>query len=214
LRKRIAQLLGRALAEHAPRETTPAVGLIPPGLIGHSRARRRLTSKKEGTGPIDSVELTAAVLNHPTGLYTDTARVLFSALEREGVRVRTVNTTNREFFDALDSGSVDLVLGRWTATYPDADCFAHGLYDPHVGTLRRFFQSTELESFVRRTRAETDSLVRRALYRDFEQVLITEALMVPLFHEKTYRFARPEVEGLRISLIHPLVSYDELYLRR
>ena len=36
---------------------------------------------------------------------------------------------------------------------------------------------------------------------------------MPLFHEQTYRFARPEVEGLSVSYWFPIVAYEELRLR-
>ena len=40
-----------------------------------------------------------------------------------------------------------------------------------------------------------------------------DACLIPLFHPQTYRFARPEVEGLEVSHGGPCVIYDELALR-
>ncbi len=38
--------------------------------------------------------------------------------------------------------------------------------------------------------------------------------MLPLFHDQVYCFARPEVEGLDSLGSNPVVSYDELWIRR
>ena len=38
-----------------------------------------------------------------------------------------------------------------------------------------------------------------------EQILADEAVIVPLFHDRTYRFARPEVEGLTMTSLLSIV---------
>jgi hypothetical protein len=38
-------------------------------------------------------------------------------------------------------------------------------------------------------------------------------LLLPLFHEQTYRFARPEVEGLSLSSVVNVVDYASLLIR-
>jgi hypothetical protein len=66
---------------------------------------------------------------------------------------------------------------------------------------------------VARARTETTASVRHGLYLQFEEILADEALLLPLFHEQAYRLARPEVEGLSVSLGFPVVSFEELRLR-
>ena len=38
-------------------------------------------------------------------------------------------------------------------------------------------------------RAEADPSIRHALYRQAEEIIAREALLIPLFHEQIYRFA-------------------------
>jgi ABC-type transport system substrate-binding protein len=52
--------------------------------------------------------------------------------------------------------------------------------------------------------------VRHSLYREIEEIIAREALLLPLFHEQAYRFARPEVEGLSVSFWEPSVDYSNL----
>jgi len=51
------------------------------------------------------------------------------------------------------------------------------------------------------------------VYREVEDIVLKESLLHPLFHEQAYRFARPEVEGLSVSLSFPIVDYANLRVR-
>jgi hypothetical protein len=56
--------------------------------------------------------------------------------------------------------------------------------------------------------------VRHDIYREVEQIIARRALL-PLFHEQTYRFARPEVEGFEIVFnMQQPVPYEKLWIRR
>jgi len=45
------------------------------------------------------------------------------------------------------------------------------------------------------------------------EIVAREALLLPLFHEQAYRFARPAVEGLTVSFASPTVAYENLRIR-
>ena len=103
-----------------------------------------------------------------------------------------------------------MVIGRWLADYPDTDTFFQGLLRnawAHVG-------SPDLDDLINRGRTETDPAARHALYQEIETILHRDAVLLPLFHEQVYRFARPELEGLAVSFTYPTVAYEMLQLRR
>jgi hypothetical protein len=110
---------------------------------------------------------------------------------------------------AQRQGTVDLVLKRWSADYPDPDTFMHTLHstEGHTGHL---CGSPALDRLIERGRAEPNPVARDAIYRELEGLLAREARVVPLFHEQAYRLARRGVEGLSVSFGSPTVSYDEL----
>jgi hypothetical protein len=39
-------------------------------------------------------------------------------------------------------------------------------------------------------------------------------VLLPLFYDQVYCFARPEVEGLALGISTPFISYESLSLRR
>ena len=103
----------------------------------------------------------------------------------------------------------DLVIGRWAADYPDADSFAN-ILETKGGLLGRLCGSAEVDRLIARGRSETSPAARHEIYRQIEEIIARDRLLLPLFHEQTYRFARPEVEGLSLSYGGIAVDYSGL----
>jgi ABC-type oligopeptide transport system substrate-binding subunit len=70
-----------------------------------------------------------------------------------------------------------------------------------------------MDRLIERARAETAPALRHALYRELEIILAREAQLLPLFYEQSYRIARPELEGVSLSLGFPTVALEELRVR-
>ena len=146
------------------------------------------------------------------GNYADLLRDLAAAFAEKGVRLRVVNKTMAEYEDAITRGTADLAVGRWGADYPDADTFVYILHSTG-GFLGRLCGSPEIDRLAERGREETAPARRHTLYRQVEETIAREALLLPLFHEQAYRFAQPDVGGLTVSFGIPNVAYEELHLR-
>jgi oligopeptide transport system substrate-binding protein len=126
-----------------------------------------------------------------------------------------MNKTMAEYVDLTRKGETDLNVGRWNADYPDADTFVHGLLHSEAGFLGRYMGHPDLDQLADRGRAETDPRVRHTIYRQVEETIVREALLLPLFHDQVYCFARPEVEGMNsVSQGNPVVAYEKLSIRR
>jgi ABC-type oligopeptide transport system substrate-binding subunit len=156
------------------------------------------------------IELTAVLNPVFFGEYAGLAREISRSFREHHVTIRPVNKTINEWLEAVSQGSVDVVLGRWAADYPDADTFANILATKE-GLLGQVCGSTEVDRLIGRGRSETSPAARHAVYRQIEEIIARDRLLVPLFHEQTYRFARPEVEGL--SLSYGLIAVDYASLR-
>ena len=208
----VARLLKQTLGTLA----IPAQGLIPPGLVGHEPTRSGsgvspgLSGKEESAPP--ELEITAAV--HPvfSGEYSSFAEEVTKAFYRVGVKIVPVTETIADYLEAVQRGSVDVIVGRWIADYPDADTFA-SIVHTKDGILGRLCGTPELDRLLTEGRTETDPDARHAIYRKIEDTVTGEAMILPLFHEQVYRFARPEVEGVTLSYWSPTVAYENLSLR-
>ena len=158
------------------------------------------------------VELKAAI--HPVylGGYAALSRELQNAVARLGITIRAVTRTMAEWMEATSHGAVDVVVGRWGTDYPDADSMVYLLHS-QGGYLGRLCGSAEVDRLVEKGRAETAPAQRHALYREVEQTIAREALLLPLFHEQAYRFVRPDLEGLSVSFGNSAVAYEDLRFR-
>ena len=111
------------------------------------------------------------------------------------------------------SQKVDFDLGRWIADFPDTDTFLHALHSAE-GTWGSFCGTPEIDRLIERGRIETRPELRHEIYREAEEIIAKRALLLPLFHEQTYRFARPKVGGFEITFSLETVPYEELWLRK
>ena len=202
----------------------PARGVIPPGLLGYSPPGSDYASGAHASTPSDSsveatvsreaVELTANV--HPIffGELSGFFRELSEALREIGYRLRPLNKTMAEYMDLQRRGEGDLSIGRWNADYADSDNFVHTLFHSAAGFFGRYVGMPELDELAERGRAETDPRVRDAIYREVEEILSREGLLIPFFYSQVYCFARPEVQGLGKLGSNPIVAYENLWIRR
>jgi ABC-type transport system substrate-binding protein len=206
------------------RVAIPARGIIPPGLLGYSPGgtgpgpasgpSAASDSSVEATVSRETIELTAAI--HPVffGEFSAFFRELTEAFREIGFRIRPLNRTMAEYLDLQRKGEGDLNIGRWTADYADADNFVHTLFHSDAGFFGKYIGTSEIDRLAERGRTETDPRVRHAIYRQFEELIAREAFLLPFFHDQVYCFARPEVEGLGSLGSNPVVSYEDLWIRR
>jgi len=188
----------------------PAHGLIPPGLLGYETSRRTpsVPIKGEKGKP---VELSALVSPAFQAAFSPVVPELVKAWEAAGFQVRIDTQT-----EALRlSAGADIMISGWIADYPDADSFVHGLMHSKEGFLGKYCGTPEMDRLIDRGRTETDPENRHDIYREAEEVIARRALLLPLFYDLTYRFARPEVEGfeLTFSTSQP-VPYEKLWIPR
>ena len=203
----VRQTLGRL--------AVPAYGLIPPGLLGHDQSHTSRTfvtpSETSKQSPAET-ELTAVLNPVYLGEFAGLTREVERAFRMQGIRIRPMNTTMTEWMEATTKATVDLVVGRWGADFPDAHTFVNLLHT-REGMLGRFCGSAEIDSLIEKGRAEASPLARHSLYRQIEEIIVRDALLIPLFHEQAYRFVRPEVEGLSLSYGVTAVDYSSLRIR-
>lgn len=203
----VRQTLGRL--------AVPANGLIPPGLLGHdsSHISKSYAVPSEASKLSSSeTELTAVLNPVYLGEYAALTREVENAFRVQGIRIRPMNTTMAELAEATTKATVDLTVGRWGADFPDAHTFVNLLHS-REGILGRFCGSSEIDSLIEKGRAEASPLARHSLYRQIEEIIARDALLLPLFHEQAYRFVRPEVEGLSLSYGVTAVDYASLRIR-
>ncbi|MDQ5873128.1 MAG: ABC transporter substrate-binding protein, partial [Acidobacteriota bacterium] len=202
----------------------PASGLIPPGLLGYSADSPKREKHSSGAqASLPSAEYTVSrettelnTIVHP--VYLGECAGLLGEIAQQmremGFTLKILNGTIAEFQELRNRGTADLVIARWASDYPDADTFVHGIMHTREGNIGGFCGSAEIDALIEKGRSEIEPRARHAIYRQIEERIAREALIVPLFHEQTYCFARPGVDGLSLGFSSPIVAYEKLSIRR
>ena len=190
----------------------PAHGFIPPGLLGYE-PRRFDIPRSQKTGPAKSVELSCIVNAIYKGPYASMTQDLFEAWKKQGFENRILDIKFEDYNKELASAPSDVALERWISDYSDSDNFAN-LLQSETGLYGRFCGTPEIDRLIARGQTEQDPEIRHEIYREFEEIIARRALLLPLFHEQTYRFARPEVQGFEITFFYPAVPYEKLWVGR
>lgn len=193
---------------YGSRLTTPARGLIPPALLG-------LEQRRQGPGP-QTARWTGPGAKLRVALHGSFRREYATLWQRIGAdlgggELEVIGGDAESFPDRWPELAPELVAFRWISDYPDAGAFLQvlaffadiGMFaEPHAREIRRHLEQAQLER---------ELAARRAHYLEIEALIEQECLVVPLFHEQAYRFAAPDLAGLKLGLGVPEVRYEDLW---
>jgi ABC-type transport system substrate-binding protein len=196
---------------HLGRLAIPAHGLLPPGLLGYEPAAPLGRADGRARRSVDLAGIFHSVFE---GTYSSLAKELLAQLRERGFSVRLEKDTRSDYQRVIDSHEADFLAGRWVADYPDSDSFFDGLLHTEKGLFGRMAGTPALDRLIALGRTETNPEVRYEIYREAEHEIARRALLLPLFHEQAYRFARPEIEGFDVTFSSPIVAYEKLSVRR
>jgi ABC-type transport system substrate-binding protein/methyl-accepting chemotaxis protein len=195
-----------------------AAGPIPPGLLGHTddlvglehdpdRARALLARAGLAAGYTTSLWCTR-------GFVPETAIALVREdLAAVGINldVRSVDPT--EYIRARERGLIPIAWRSWFADYPDPDNFTYVLFHSSVeGFFSSNYRNPEVDHLAERARAVMDREERDRLYRQLARAVVDDAPSVFLMHRRNIVAHRPDVEGLRLHLLTPVVRPEEIWL--
>lgn len=129
-------------------------------------------------------------------IYAEIANFIVRQLEEIGVRVQ-VEVVQRSFLIDVTSNSRALFFrGSWIADYPDAENYLSVFYskNPAPPNYTRYNNPRFDEAFEKALREENDS-IRYELYRQADQVMISDAPVVPLWYDKAVHLVQMNVKG-------------------
>lgn len=215
VRQRVAHGLDvdQLVRRQAGRLAVPATGIIPPGLLGYDPTRLRQHGSGSHKRAGDPIEIKILLHSIYETTYQPLAHELLENLKQIGFKPVIVEKRSEYAPISQYAETADLNLTRWIADYPDSDAFAYSLVHSQKGLHGPFCGLPELDRLIERGRVESDPGTRHEIYRQFEEMVGRSYLMLPLFHEQTYRFTNPGMEGFEFRHNYPTVAYEKLWLR-
>jgi ABC-type transport system substrate-binding protein len=194
------------IQQHFGATAIVATSFIPPGILGHNPKRWPVREVTEIRGPLPA--LRGAMYTVFAIGYQNVSRDIAAAFRRAGFQIDL-----RPTLDPLSRQNADIYFYRWVADFPDADGFITGALHSESGVIGHLCGSSEIDSLIDRGRQETDPALRSEIYREIDDILMREALVLPLFHEQMWCFAQPEIDGFAVRRFHPFLPFEQMSVR-
>lgn len=200
----------------------PAAGPIPPGLMGYDpdyrglaydpeRARRLLREAGYGRGM--KLKLWRSVPEQSASEAAGT--IICEQLGEVGIRCELEVVDIEDLVKAARDGRAQLAELRWYADYADPDNFTYMLF--HSANRQSRWRTAivpEIERLSERARTVVNRTERARLYTELQHLIAENAVCAFLTHRRAAVIHRPDVEGLHVHLVSPVVRPQEIWLSR
>ena len=142
--------------------------------------------------------------------------LIIEDLDAIGIRVNVTSHTATDARKVLENrGHGNIFCGNWYADFPDSDNFFYVFFHSESTSVRgMYYTRPELDAKISQARRTNDIKERGEIYRELDEMVVREAPMAPLFHDRLFVLHKPEVRGLRTFLVPPAVRYHDVWLER
>ncbi|MBI4859729.1 MAG: ABC transporter substrate-binding protein [Candidatus Riflebacteria bacterium] len=196
-------------------QAVPAVGPIPPGLLGHdpsfSGLRVDKTLAKQLAARAGLKAGTAIrLLQSDDKSNLEVTQMIQAYLQELGFDVKLVSYESSTFKKRVDEGDFDAFYYSWFADYPDAENFLYPLFHSSRaggGGNGPRYADPIVDDLLAQAHRTADDRARQGLYRKIEEKVVADASRVYLFHRKTVTLRQPWVTGYRQ---YPVFNCDRL----
>lgn len=185
---------------------TPFEGYVPPGESGYDPRLRLLSANttaaraalKAGLGGKSFPNITLYYADDPSlsRLATAIAKAWHSAL---GITVNTSALTVNTLLAKVQSGSLPLYLGGWSADYPDPHDWLSLQWQSDVLNNNVGYKSKTFDRLTEAADVTWKSSKRAGLYNQAQQVLVHDAAWIPLYIPHRLVYIRPQVRNITLT---------------
>lgn len=198
-----------------------AESLLPPGLSGYDPRLRGLQYDPDRARDLmrrashaDGFEVEYRTWDTDEFNNSGLLALLIEDLEGIGIRVRITRHSSTEASAPRANPSHNLLYcANWYADFPDSDNFFFVLFHAEATSVKGlYFHSPETDRQIIEARRSNDSERRAEIYRKLDEMVVREAPIVPLFHERLFVAHKPEIRGVRTSLVPPPVRYHAVWV--
>ncbi|MGC4190654.1 MAG: ABC transporter substrate-binding protein [Thermomicrobiales bacterium] len=210
------------LAEAAGASVRPARGIVAPGMLDRdwgasipsydlARARSEIAQSRYGE----------AARVPPIAIYTgqtslsDPLRNVGVALQEYlgeplGLQIEPVSVAWGDFLAGLPAGRFSTYSLTWVADYPDPSAFLRVLFGSDSPDNYLGYRSDAFDALISEALSITDKTSRADLYARAQQMLIDDAVVIPISFDIGYTAFRTGIQGVPVSPIG-LVGLESIY---
>lgn len=186
---------------------TPAVyGFVPEGIPSFSpdkvhgysyqpdRSRSLLIEAGYPNGDgLEEITLTT------TSDYLDLCEFIQHELGALGIKIQIDVNTGVAFRSRMANAQLAFFRGSWIADYPDAENYLSLFYSKNfspAGPNYTHYSNPEFDRLFEKALTTSEDSLRYPLYLEMDQIIMDEAVIVPLYYDRVLRFIPKDLKGL------------------
>jgi len=180
-------------------------GFIPKGMSsfsdsvkGYSFDKELATKHLELAGYPNGRGLSPIVLN-TTSAYLDLCEFIQSELKNIGIELVIEINPSSTHRQMVATSKLDFFRGSWIADYPDAENYLSLFYSKNFcpdGPNYTHFKSEEFDKLYEKSISEADFEKRIRMYQELDQIIMDNAVIIPLYYDQVLRFSHKNIKGL------------------
>ncbi|MDK3158378.1 ABC transporter substrate-binding protein [Kamptonema cortianum] len=189
---------------------TPAYTIVPPGVIGHREKGAGLPFDPEGAkkllaeaGYPNGKGLPALEMTHREG-YPDiklVAEAVAGQIKKNlGVEVRVQPMEWAKYLEVYNAKKQVFFHMRWAADYLDPQNFLSHMLATWGPENKIGYSNPQFDALCRQADTMMDMDARIPLYQKAEDILLQDAVWVPIYFQRDIELHRPGVQDMRESL--------------
>jgi oligopeptide transport system substrate-binding protein len=179
-------------------------GIIPDAMLGVDRwdtgreydlelARQLIVESAYGSaGNVPPITVYTSVPNR--------AESFRDVMERDlGLRVDVVTVEWQSYLTGLANREYPAYLLYWGADYPDPESMLLTLFGSGVADNYVDYSNTSFDDLLSEAAREQNAERRVDLYQQANQLLLDDAIVLPLYYDVAYTLVRPQVQDLKVT---------------
>lgn len=139
--------------------------------------------------------------------YLDIVEFVQHELELVNIPVEIETVTGLAYREMIANGQMQVFRASWIADYADAENYLSLFYSKNFapsGPNYTYFKNSRFDVLYEQSQKETNERKRFNLYYQMDQMIIDEAVVVPLFYDEAIRFTQFNVKNLGINPLNML----------
>ena len=138
-------------------------------------------------------------------IYADMANFIAKQLEESGMLVQVEVVQKSLLLTMTSTSTAAFFRGSWIADYPDAENYLSVFYskNPAPPNYTRY-KNPAFDAVFEKAITENNDSLRNKLYQQADQIMISDAPVVPLWYDKAVRLVQPNVKGFKGNALNLL----------
>ena len=185
-------------------------GIVPPGIPSFT------TNIKGYNYNIDEAkrliaesdfDLNNEIILSTNSSYLDLCEYIQYQLGELGLKIKLNVNPPSTHRDMVANSKLQFFRASWIADYPDAENYLSLFYSKNFspnGPNYTHFISKEFDELYNNSLSENNIIERNRMYQEMDQIIIDNAVIVPLYYDEVLRFTQKNISGLNSNAMNML----------